>query len=546
MDKLNQLLHNTGFSKTERFELLKKIFRNYSKHKSYELEYYKNICHTELLINILEIIKDNNNDELLQEFFMKFGNVVLKKNLDQFYTPITISKFIANIIKKNKKIIEPACGTGDMTICLDGEIHLWDISKDACNLAELNYNIRDKSPTILNIDTLKQYEKNNNTYTYCITNPPFGTKTILSDKKILDKYDLGCGRKSQQLGILFIERAMNLLEDNGLLFIVLPSGYMGNSQEKYLREYLLEKYRIISLLQLPKNTFKRSGTGVETYMMIVQKIKMSNKKYNILIEKINNIGYVLNKKSTPNKYKVNKLTGKIVKNDLGQNIRENDFIELEKKIKQFAYDNNIMNLTHKNLDYKYEYINTIDLVNNNFDIKKYLKKYTDTLIKIKKEPHTTLGELCIKDNNSFKTKELSKKYRYIAISNIQTPLYKPKELYGWELPNRAKQIVKKYDILISRLEGNISITIILDDKTDDIVVTNGVCILHPKNKTNAIHIFSQLLTEEFKTQHQSLVVGSIMQSLTDINIQNIIIPKKYEKKKFNKIIKSLELLINLL
>jgi type I restriction enzyme M protein len=544
MDKLDQELHNSGFSKTERYELLKKIFNKYSKYKKYDLKYYENLCKDNKIIEkILKIIEENDNDELIQEFFMRFGNTILKKNLDQFYTPITISKFISNIVKNGKKIIEPACGTGDMTICMEGDISLWDISSEACDLAELNYKIRNKTPSILNIDTLKNYNKDDNKYTYCVTNPPFGTKTITKKAEILNNYALGKDRKSQQLGILFIERAMRLLEEDGILFIILPSGYMGNSHDKYLRDYLYKKYRILSLLQLPKNTFKRSGTGVETYIMIVQKTKMEV-DYDILIEQINDIGYILNKKNTPIKYLINKVTGKIITKNL-KNVVANDLIKLGKKMKKFAFDNKIKNLIQEDTEDNYEFVNTKDLIKNNFDIKKYISKYTNIIKSIKLNKNIRFRDLCIEKSTSFK-KNLDKKYRYIAISNIQTPLYKPKELYGWELPSRAKQTVNKYDILISRLEGNISFTIILDEITEDIIITNGVCILRPKTKKEAIQIFSQLFTNEFKIQHQSLVVGSIMQSLTDKEVNDIIIPKKYDKPKFSKMIKSLETLITLL
>jgi len=46
-----------------------------------------------------------------------------------------------------------------------------------------------------------------------------------------------------------------------------------------------------------------------------------------------------------------------------------------------------------------------------------------------------------------------------------------------ELPNRAKQSVKKYDILISKLAGSLDkFAMILQDNTDNIVATNGISI----------------------------------------------------------------------
>ena len=79
---------------------------------------------------------------------------------------------------------------------------------------------------------------------------------------------------------------------------------------------------------------------------------------------------------------------------------------------------------------------------------------------------------------------LNKLYKYIEISNISTPFYNVKELYGWNLPSRATYKVKKNDILVSRLEGNISYTIISEENTDNIIVSNGLCIIRLKDINN--------------------------------------------------------------
>ena len=44
-------------------------------------------------------------------------------------------------------------------------------------------------------------------------------------------------------------------------------------------------------------------------------------------------------------------------------------------------------------------------------------------------------------------------------------------------PMRQTYKVKKNDILVSRLEGNISYTIISEENTDNIIVSNGLCII---------------------------------------------------------------------
>ena len=173
---------------------------------------------------------------------------------------------------------------------------------------------------------------------------------------------------------------MNLLKDDGIAFIILPNGYLGNSSKsaKQLRSYLLS-YRIISILELPNNTFSRSGTGVSTSMLIIQKRKMSI-AYNIFIKKIINIGYILNKKNTPYKYKT--VNGNYVLKD-GNPIIDNDLEDCFNEMLCFINNEEINNLLQESSENKenlnFETINTCNLDDDILDINRYLSSYTSII-----------------------------------------------------------------------------------------------------------------------------------------------------------------------
>ena len=95
-------------------------------------------------------------------------------------------------------------------------------------------------------------------------------------------------------------------------------------------------------------------------------------------------------------------------------------------------------------------------------------------------------------------------------------------MYGYDLPSRAKISVRKDDIIVSKLKGKISFTIILDD-VDNIICSNGFALLRPKDYNSAVLIFANLFTSEFKIQHNALCTGSIMETISEIDIQNIYI-----------------------
>jgi len=106
-----------------------------------------------------------------------------------------------------------------------------------------------------------------------MANPPFAGD--IKESRIIHKYNLGYNEKNKpksKVGrdILFIERNLNFLKPGGRMAIVLPQGRFNNTSDKYIREYIAEKGRILSVVGLKVNTFK-PHTGTKTSILFVQK-----------------------------------------------------------------------------------------------------------------------------------------------------------------------------------------------------------------------------------------------------------------------------------
>lgn len=535
----DQLLHNKGINKMERLGILKEIINNLD---NVELV---NSVSNEIAENLVKIIEDVlkllPKSEISQQLFMHFGTKYIKKDLDQFYTPVTISSFINRLVYPNKSYIDPAAGTGDLLIEIDGKPTLWEISRSAIEMAELNYKMSYKDVEIFETDSLKQEIREQ--YSYCVINPPFGTNTVTDDKDILKRYDLGKDRERQELGILFLELGLKLLEDGGILFGIVPGGYLGNSTTKYVREYLVENSRIISILKLPNGTFSRSGTGVSTYLIIVKKEKVIDKNYDIHISEIENIGYELSKKNTPVKFKIKENGEYVIENN--KLVIDDDLIRLADEIRAFAEDKNVDGIRHGNSGEEiYDKCNIMEIVDNNYVMEtgRYVKRYKDALNVLNEYRTCKISDLCKNDNFGFKI-DKDEMYRYVDIASVNTPLYKYKKIKGKDLPSRAKMLAMRDDIVISRLRGNISYAVILED---NVVVTNGMCILRAKDKTKMYRLLANIATEEFRVQHQAYTTGSIMESVSDEDILNIIVRKDIDHKKYLRICNAIRTLHELL
>jgi len=518
INQINQLFHNKGVKQEERFNVLINLLE-------------KNNIEDEKFSDILKLINnlDYGNFDLIQEIFMTIGSKYTKYNLDQFYTPLSVSKFISQLmlIGDDKNAIDPAGGTGDLLLFYKGNKTIWDIDENALKLCKFNYSLNKQTNyNLICKNSLENYEDSESMYSYSVMNPPFGSNTVVTDEVILNKFELGKGKKKQEIGILFLELGLKLLKDNGILFIIVPAGYVGNGNKicSELRNLIL-KNRLIASISLPENTFKRSGTGVNTYLLIIQKkTNPIQESYKILISNINNIGYNLTKKETPLKYKIIKETGEILVDDKGKRILDNDFENLYDSLCSFVNDNNILNMKIHNIESEYEYIDRNNLHLNILDIKRYLQIYLNTIENLKLLNAVKLNTLCKIITTTTKI-EKKKLYKYIDISEINSPLYGNKCLYGWELPSRAKYTLKKYDILISKLEGTMSYCVILDDN-NNYIATNGVSVLRPNNLNSLYILFSNIMSSAFKCQHNAYLTGSIMASLSDNDIGEFIIDDK--------------------
>lgn len=106
-----------------------------------------------------------------------------------------------------------------------------------------------------------------------MANPPFAGD--IKESRIITKYELGKNSKGKyqtKVGrdILFIERNLSFLKDGGRMAIILPQGRFNNASDKYIRDYIAERCRILAVVGLHGNVFK-PHTGTKTSVLFVQK-----------------------------------------------------------------------------------------------------------------------------------------------------------------------------------------------------------------------------------------------------------------------------------
>lgn len=267
--------------------------------------------------------------DVLADAFETFIDHALKGGQGQFFTPRNVVKMMVEILDPNddEMIIDPACGSGGFII--ESLRYIWDkITKrykamgwsDTAILEEkidvANKCIRgiDKDYFLSKIaksymaimgdgkggvfceDSLERPENwsqkaqqkiDLGKFDVVLTNPPFGAKIPVTGEDKLNQYELAHKWKNKKgtndwekmklaekeaPQILFIERCYQLLKYGGRMAIVLPDGIFGNNLLGYIRKYLLEKGRILAIIDVPIETFM-PNTATKTSILIFQKLE---------------------------------------------------------------------------------------------------------------------------------------------------------------------------------------------------------------------------------------------------------------------------------
>ena len=248
--------------------------------------------------------------------FERFMEDFFKGKQGQYFTPREIVNFIVELVDltNEQKVLDPACGSsGFLLHALDfirsqaadyyplGSVEnfkYWhgfakdnlygiEVNERIARVAKMNMIIHDDGHTnVICSDALEDIDKinginqrfNENTFDVVLTNPPFGANVESNEKPYLKNFyfgktSQGKTRKSQKTEILFIERCWNFLKPGGILAIILPDGILTNITQKYVRDYLLDKFELQAIFSLPQITFLHYGAGLKSSVLLLRKRK---------------------------------------------------------------------------------------------------------------------------------------------------------------------------------------------------------------------------------------------------------------------------------
>lgn len=277
--------------------------------------------------------------DIIADAFETFIGHALKGGQGQFFTPRNVVKMMVDILDPDDEdlIVDPACGSGGFLIealrhiwkklDVEGEKYHWSKSNLQEEKMEVALNrirgidkdyflakvakaymaiIGDGKSGIVCEDSLENPQNWSDAtrqkihlgnFSVLLTNPPFGSKIPVRGEEKLKQFDLGhkwkLDKKSGEWEkrklkdkeapqILFIERCLQLIKEDGRMAIVLPDGIYGNNQLGYIRKYLIKQARLVAVIDVPIETFQ-PNTGTKTSILILQKTNKAPKDYPVFM-----------------------------------------------------------------------------------------------------------------------------------------------------------------------------------------------------------------------------------------------------------------------
>lgn len=574
-DLLMQVVPGEDMSFKERMKLLySRTARVYSKAKSIFGNYGFDADEKTLREMVQKVqglnLLDSSSDSM-QQVFMTFVPAVFKKDLDQYFTPLTLVNCMVEILRPgpNDKVADPAMGTADFLSATmqyrlkynDGQIinRVYGADKDpqAYELAVINMALnKDGQTNLNNIDTIENYDLWNGQMDVVLCNPPFGSRTIETRPNVLKYYDLGYLWKfedgkwkktdellpSQQLGILFIERCYKLLaEESGRLGIILPEGYLCTASYGYVRQWIIENFRIIGLVELPRRIFLKSDADLRSNILFAERRKDDkSKNYPIHAELVRKVGYKLGKGFSTIPLRDEKTGLEVRDPNTGSILVDTDFQRVKSNFEAFikitghdsftewngAYLSDITE--HPQLDMKPRRLTRNALMNLN---------------SILTNPHKQLYEIAdiLTDTTNFADVVHADEQIYLVegqdIRALEGTVVLKASEKRWQAEVRKTDKgyhLQKKDIIIGLVRPERrNIGLYLDDKSNVFGSPDGIAVVRQKDPKYPIEwIFQVLRTEQTRIQFWTESGGTSYGKLTIDQIKNVFlsIPSESEIK----------------
>ena len=215
------------------------------------------------------------NDETFYRVIMEG---IKSSVLTAFYTPdfliYTVAEQIQTLFRENnlqmRSFLEPSAGTGGFLQVAKSGTESYAFEKDYITGVILSLLHNDTTAMTAGFETISEQRLEHQTFDVIASNIPFGNFHVF-DAEMWKKGGI-YEQSTKAIHNYFFVKAMEVLNEGGILAFVTSRGIADTPGNKFVRDYLVNNANLITALRLPDNLFMQTG-GIEvgSDLLIFQK-----------------------------------------------------------------------------------------------------------------------------------------------------------------------------------------------------------------------------------------------------------------------------------
>ena len=515
-------------------------------------------------------IDEDLNGRMFEQFL---NATVRGKELGQFFTPRSVVRYMcrsAELMPKGTRlptVLDGCCGSGgflidamsvvvnaidrrdDLTGTQRQEMkqrlfreHLFGVDKarKIARIARLNMYLHgDGGSTIFTTDMLdkslrqpqgldaesrdevaelrEKLVQQGDTFDVVLTNPPFSMKYSANEpdeKRVLGQYRIATTRggrvaTSENSNVMFIERYLDCLNDEGELLTVIDNTVLNGANSQKYRDFILSNFVVRQVIALPFNTFYRAQAGVQTSVLHLTKKRPGEEQGAIFMAILNNVGHDDHQRETPERDNVTALV-KAYRQWRNSGEIEDIFLPNQSDTETLGCPFQVFvvqpgELNQQRLDAFY-YAPDLRLSLQKMHERRDLQIKSGRDLKI------------VKQLSSTQVAELGgTRFRYFEIGNVT----RSGSIVGHQereielLPTRARLLVQSNDVLFARNISSRGTCVIVPDEFNGQLASNGFIQVRPRDEEEALLLWSIVTSEFFRKQVYYFSSTAVQPTISD-------------------------------
>lgn len=243
--------------------------------------------------------------------------------------------------------------------------------------------------------------------------------------------------------------------------------------------------KVVSIISLPRFTFKKSGADVSASLLFLEKREHAlsdvseSEAYSFHVGLVTSVGWSVGDKRAERTFKREPETGVLLVDSNNDAIPDADFREvLDDLLRSPATDYFGWLVANREIpEGEFGWAVPIKAVLSDsalvLDPKRLNRKFVTLRKEIQAVDHFRLGDIIDIIPEGRPKTDPSSVLRYVEIGDIWEGGYSANPLRGWQLPSRARHKAKPGEIFAGKIWGSVGKWFMAGGHCDDLVVTNG-------------------------------------------------------------------------